>query len=96
MMNRKAALLGSVQGHWVHTGNMRKLRLNAKVQPDTELLVEQRVKVQGSEDLAPCELRFTGPGKYLLEEAEWTQVSIIGGPSAHALCLLESAIAEVA
>lgn len=96
MINRKAALLGCLEGLWVHTGNMAGLRLNAKVQPDVELLVEQRVRVQGSDKLAPCELRFNGPGLHQLEAAEWTRVSIIGGPHAHALCILESAVAEVA
>jgi hypothetical protein len=87
MINRKAALLACREGQWIRTAGMRGLRLNARVAPDTQLQVHQRIAER------ECWMQFDGPGMHIVEEADWSRVVVVSGPFADALCTLESRVA---
>jgi hypothetical protein len=85
-MERKAALVGCKQGHWVRTSGMRRLHLNARVQRDAMICVSQRL----GDDPAVKDLTFVGPGIHPLEDATWTLVRIADGSFIDALCILQT------
>jgi len=86
-MQRKAALIGCKEGHMIRTSGMRRLRLNARVQRDVMIRVEQ----YNHENERVAEHLFTGAGFHPLQEATWTRIVIVDGPFIDALCLIEAA-----
>ena len=87
-MDRKTALVGCKNGHWIRTSGMQKLRLNARVQGDVMIQVAQR----HGDSMEVKSLIFVGSGRHQLEEATWTAVNLADGPHIDALCLLESGV----
>lgn len=85
MIDRKAALIACADGQWIRTRGMRRLILEALVQPDTLLELVQILDTE----LGPAEarMRFSGPGTYLVEEADWSRLMVVSGPSSDALCV---------
>jgi hypothetical protein len=84
-MERKTALIGCREGSWIRTSGMNPLRLNARVQSDTMLQVEQQN--HRNEDLD--RKQFVGPGKHVIPNACWTRVRVADGAHIDALCMLE-------
>lgn len=71
----------------VRTSGMRRLRLNARVQRDVMIRVEQ----YDHENALIAEHMFTGTGFHPLKDAIWTRIIIVDGPYIDALCILEAA-----
>lgn len=86
-MQRKAALIGCREGHMIRTSGMRRLRINARVQSDVMVKVEQ----YDHENRLIAEHTFVGTRYHPLDEAVWTRVLIVDGPHLDALCVLEAA-----
>lgn len=85
MVDRKAALIACADGQWIRTRGMRGLRLEALVQPDTLLELIQILDTEWGP--AEARMRFSGPGTYPVEDADWSRLIVIGGPSGDALCV---------
>lgn len=84
-MQRKVALLGSREGHWIRTSGMTPLRLNSRVSRGVLVAV-----IQHDEDEDEVrELFLEGPGLHLVGTAVWSRVKVVDGSHIDALCLFE-------
>lgn len=84
MLDRKAALLSCREGQWIRTAGMKRLMLNAKLSPETTLVVYQLI----DERIEPTWVNESG--RHQLHDAEWTRVVVEEGPHLGVLCVLES------
>lgn len=85
-MIRRVALVGCKRGQWIRTADMHSLRVNARMDLNTILMVSRK---RSDTDEGVLDY-VTGPGLKDLEGwAQWTKVDVIDGPHYDVIVVLE-------